>query len=79
MSGQQESLQPPTLQPNISYQLQAYVPLLRCNSANTTTHAQLITMLLAVSNDYAFGGFPLTTQILNNQTFHLIVRVSFFY
>jgi hypothetical protein len=27
-------------------------------------------MLLAVSNDHAFGGIPLTTKILNNQTFH---------
>jgi hypothetical protein len=70
MSDQQESLQPSALQPNISYQLHSYVPLLRCSSANTTAQAQLITMLLAVSNDHAFGEIPLTTNILNNQTFH---------
>jgi hypothetical protein len=76
MSGQRENLQSPTLQPNASYTLQAYAPLLRCSSANATVQSQLITMLMDLSNfsNHASNGFgaegPLTPQDFNNETFH---------
>lgn len=73
MSGQPQSLQAPNAGTNISYNLQSYVPLLKCGSANATTKLKLIEMLLSVTNTSTIRtpwGAGFRPKTLNNETFH---------
>lgn len=73
MSGQPQALQAPNAGTNISYNLQSYVPLLKCGSANATTKVKLIEMLLSVANSSSMRtpwGTGFRPKIFNNETFH---------
>lgn len=75
MTGQRQDFQAPTSQANISYNLQAYVPLLRCSSANATAQSQIITLLMDVRDSiYPFWD-PLRSENINNQTFHWSINM----
>lgn len=71
MSGQPQALQAPNAGKNISYDLQAYVPLLRCGSANVTTKVKLIEMLLSAAIAPTLRTpWVFRPEIFNNETFH---------
>ncbi|CZR68527.1 uncharacterized protein PAC_18426 [Phialocephala subalpina] len=46
MTGQRTSFQAPTSQPNSSYHLQTYLPLLQCSPANSTVQSRMTQYLL---------------------------------
>jgi hypothetical protein len=77
MTGQRQDLQPPTSQANMSYDLQAYVPLLRCSTANATVQSQITTMLMNLTgSEGKTFSYPLTPKDFNNQTYHWEIDMS---
>ena len=62
--GERLSFQPPSSQPNTSYALQVYVPLMQCNPADATLE-DLIVKIVPEANGAYSGGFP-----LDKETFH---------
>jgi hypothetical protein len=65
--GERLSFQPPSSQPNTSYALQVYVPLMQCNPANATLE-DLIVKIVPEANGAVpiySGKFP-----LDKETFH---------
>ena len=59
--GERLSFQPPSSQPNTSYALQVYVPLMQCNPANATLE-DLIIKIAPEANEAYFGEFPLDKE-----------------
>jgi hypothetical protein len=69
MTGQIPPLEQALLPANTSYNLHAFVPLLRCSTANTTTYSQILEMIAKVGgieSPTLATGIPL--KDLNNKT-----------
>jgi hypothetical protein len=70
-TGQRLNFLQPSSQGNISYQIQAFVPLMRCDTANASTQAELVTDLIGVSQ--ASGPFDINlAPVLNSTSFYWI-------
>ncbi|RFU31192.1 hypothetical protein B7463_g5137, partial [Scytalidium lignicola] len=77
-TGQRQNFLQSLSQGNISYEIQAYVPLMRCNPANASTQAQLIMDLIGVSGTSGTNSpFPFNlTSYLNNSSFSWIIETD---
>jgi hypothetical protein len=75
-TGRQQDLQPPVPQPNISYELQAFAPLVCCNSANSIAVSQIITMLMTLNGSSPPFPYPFPSDSFDNQTFNWSVNTS---
>jgi hypothetical protein len=60
----------------MSYELQAFVPLLRCDPANATVQSNLTTMLMSVSGSEFPFTYPLTPGDFNNQTYDWEIKME---
>lgn len=68
--GERLSFQPPSSQPNTSYALQVYVPLMQCNPANATLEDLIVKIVSETSGaDSPAVGFPGNSP-LDKETFH---------
>jgi hypothetical protein len=76
-AGDRLSFQPPTTQPNISYDLQAYTPLLRCNPANDTVQNRIVAMISNMTSGLQSPA-PYAGQqgfFIDNETFHWYINM----
>ncbi|OCL04471.1 hypothetical protein AOQ84DRAFT_367485 [Glonium stellatum] len=78
--GERLSFEPPSLQPNTSYDAQAYVPLMQCNTANISVQNQIIEMVAeAQGSDSPTGGYSAYNDDkfpLDKETFHWRINMT---